>query len=443
MSIRVQNLGSISEGGRSWSQAALREEISGRRQELEAAGVAAGSTVALVQGNEAGFFANLFALWELGACAVPLSPLATKAELAWALGHCSASHVVENGRLSARARGAGEEAPPAGTALLLYTSGSTGSPKGVLLSFAAVEAKVAALQRVLSPEDLRRTLCIVPVSFGHGLLGNSLPALFSGQHLHLEPALSSELALGLGACLDRHEITFLSSVPAFWHPVLGFAPPPAKGSVRKAFCASAPLGAAEAAAARAWLGGQATFHNIYGITEAAAWIAELGGAPFGCELALDPASEEVLVRAPYLMSGYHREPEATREVLSGGWLRTGDLGRLHGGALTLTGRLKDQINRGGLKISPLEVENRLRLHPAVQDACVLGAADPVAGETVHAVLVPKPGSSPGAAELKEFCREALSEHKLPERFHFVDSLPRTSRGKLDKAALRRKLEGKE
>lgn len=442
MSIRVQNPGSISEGGRAWSQAELREEISRSRREIEAAGVGAGSTVALVQGNEAGFFANLFALWELGACAVPLSPLATRAELAWAFEHCSASHVYESGRLGARARGAAEEAPPSGTALLLYTSGSTGFPKGVLLSFAAVEAKVAALQKVLSPADLRRTLCFVPVSFGHGLLGNSLPALFSGQHLHLEPAFSNELALGLGGYLDRHEITFLSSVPAFWRPVLGFATPPGKGTVRKAFCASAPLGPADAAAARAWLGGQATFHNIYGITEAAAWIAELGGASFGCELALDPATEEVLVRAPYLMSGYHREPEATRAALGGGWLRTGDLGRLGGGALELTGRLKDQINRGGMKISPLEVESRLRMHPGVQDACVLGAADPVAGETVHAVLVPKPGSSPGAAELKEFCREVLSEHKLPERFHFVDILPRNSRGKVDKAALLRKLEGK-
>lgn len=451
MSLKIKDPGSIACGasGAFYSGERIEQVVAERKAALRASGCGEGSAVALIQPNEAEFFLNLFAIWELGACAVPLSPTATEVELGHALGHSGASLVWRNGALQTLP--GAHMPPPVGTALLLYTSGSTGQPKGVRLSFRAVEKKMEALLAVLSVADLERTLCMIPVSFGHGLLGNSLPTLWSGQTLHLEPAFDQKLALGLGAYLDTKQISFFSSVPALWKTVLPFSPPPQGASLRRVFCASAGLPVAEAEETQRWLGKGAKLKNVYGITEAASWIAGLpDGEPYkengsfgkgwNCEFRIDGESGEILARAPYLMDGYHRDEDATLAALEGGWLRTGDLGEIsQEGNLTLRGRLKDQINRGGQKVSPVEVEDRLRLHPSVKDACVFSQPDEVSGEAVVAAVTLKAGTRVESIELKEFCRESLSEYKLPERFYFLEEFPRSSRGKVNKAELLAKL----
>jgi acyl-CoA synthetase (AMP-forming)/AMP-acid ligase II len=444
MSFHASQLGSIVEGERRVPGAGLAAAIAERKEELAALGCGEGSCAALVQPNEAAFFVNLLALWELGACAVPLPPSATPAELGHALAHSGCGFVFRGGRFERREPSG--EAPPAGTALLLYTSGSSGAPKGVMLSYAAVRSKLETLSAEIPGDALARTLCLLPVSFGHGLLGNSLPALLGGHELHLEPAFSPALTAALGEFLDVRKITFLSSVPAVWKAVLPFAAPPRAGTLRAAFCASADLSVNAWREARQWLGDGVDFRNVYGLTEAASWVSALpAGEPYeaagavgrgwGCELKLADGTNEILIAAPYLMTGYHRDPAGTAEVFQGGFFRTGDLGELDPAkGLRVLGRLKDLINRGGLKVSPLEVEARLREHPAVRDCCVFAFADPVAGEGVGAAVVLS-GGAPDARELRAFCRAALSEFKVPERIFFLAELPRGARGKTSRRAV--------
>ena len=266
----------------------------------------------LVQANSASFFVNLFAAWDLGACVVPVSINSTEMEINFILDHSGASHVYRQGsfhRLEPAVSG-----PPRNSALLMYTSGSTGAPKGVLLDWPALESKIRTIATVLTDQALERTLCVLPVSFGHGLIGNSLPALYLGCDLLIEPAFSTEMAQCFGEFLDARGITFFSSVPSLWSSVLPFAAPPISKKIRSAFCASADLSVANWKSVKNWLGSQVDFRNVYGITEAGSWISALPagveyrepglvGSGWNCEFRIDPANQEILVKAPYVMRG--------------------------------------------------------------------------------------------------------------------------------------------
>jgi acyl-CoA synthetase (AMP-forming)/AMP-acid ligase II len=413
--------------------------IDAREAELRDLGCHEGSCAVLPATSNAEFFVSLFALWRIGACVAPVSPSAAPVEMANIASRSGCSYIFRDGKFSPVFPS--EAAPPAGTALLLYTSGTTSAPKGVMISFAALAAKLAVLAEELPPSILARTLCLVPVSFGHGLIGNSLPALLAGCELHLTEANRHEHLLNLGRVIDSRGITFFSSVPAMWATVLPLADPPRAGTLRRVFCASAGLPVGEWKHVKAWLGGAVDLRNVYGLTEAASWVSSLPegavydqdglvGMGWGCEFQISPEGE-VLLKAPYLMSGYHGEGTAIEE----GFLRTGDLGAIEGGSLRLLGRLKEQINRGGLKVSPAEVELALRAHKAVADAAVFSLPDGVAGELVAtAVVTARPIT---ARELREHCRAFLSEFKIPQKVFFVAEIPRNERGKVDGPALRR------
>ncbi|ODS98507.1 MAG: hypothetical protein ABS56_04800 [Lautropia sp. SCN 69-89] len=147
---------------------------------------------------------------------------------------------------------------------------------------------------------------------------------------------------------------------------------------------------------------------------------------------------EIVVRGPTVMRGYLGEPEATAETLRAGWLHTGDLARQdEDGFLYIIGRKKDMIISGGVNIYPLEIEDVLCAHPAVLEAAVIGVPDPVWGESVKAVVVPKPGIKPSAGELIAFCRKRLAGFKKPRSVEIVDALPKNSLGKIAKSELRR------
>jgi acyl-CoA synthetase (AMP-forming)/AMP-acid ligase II len=417
----------------------LSARIDAREAALRQAGCREGSCALVLAGNEAEFFVNLFALWRIGAAVVPLSPQSAPAEVARVEAHSGCSFVCRGPVIQNTFPVS--SAPPVGIALLLYTSGTTSAPKGVMISYAALAAKLAVLAEQLPSSILERTLCLVPVSFGHGLIGNSLPALLAGGELHLTEVKRHEHLVRLGNVIDELGITFFSSVPAMWATVLPLAEPSKAGTLRRVFCASAGLPVGEWNRVKAWLGGGVDLRNVYGLTEAASWVSALPegalydqdglvGKGWGCEFRIS-ADGEVLLKAPYLMSGYHGESTA----LEDGFLRTGDLGVLEQGSLHLLGRLKEQINRGGMKVSSAEVELALRAHASVDDAAVFSLPDGIAGELVAAAVVTSRPLT--ARELREHCRAHLSEFKIPQRIFFVAAIPRNERGKIDGAALRR------
>jgi fatty-acyl-CoA synthase len=154
------------------------------------------------------------------------------------------------------------------------------------------------------------------------------------------------------------------------------------------------------------------------------------------------AAGELYVRSEMLMAGYWRDAANTRKVLQDGWYATGDLAQQEpDGYLRIVGRVSDMIISGGFNIMPVEVENVIAAHPAVQDVAVYAAADPLWGESVEAAVVLRPGAQVTAGELIELCRGQLASFKKPRRVVFVSSIPHTSVGKVDKRALRARAGG--
>ena len=434
---------------------------------LRGAGVGPGDVVAALLSNGPAFAAWLLGTWLAGAVFAPLDPRLTAAERERTLAVAEPTAVVAgrpehlpaevrvgcvaepDGSLprlslgSARSRSAAPRAgrmPAPGDALLLFTSGTTAEPKGVLLSAtnvdAGVEAVVANCQ--LGPGD--RALCLLPWSHGHGLLGLLLSSLRCGGSLVLTdlPGLSRRTGRASTG------ITWLSAVP----PLLSALAEMQHGSLpdRLRFVRSASASLPTAIAARLEDRFQCPVAEAYGMTETSHQAAanppdrtrrRLGtvGRPTGTEIRAvgdeTAGGRPLEVRGPAVFSGYLGSPEATAHALTpDGWYRTGDIGIVdEDGYVRLIGRIGDVINRGGFKVAPVEIEEVLTRHPAVAAGLVTGVPHPVLGEEVGAVVVLRPGAALPAAALRSHCAEWLSPHKQPGIVRVVETLPRLPNGK--------------
>ena len=431
----------------------------------------------LLTGNRLEFFAELLAVWRLGGCAVPVDGRLTPFELGRLVAAAAPRFAVVDDAIdggAARALPAavavidatealptaspGESrALPDEDALILFTSGSSGEPKGVVHTHASLAARWAALGRHLGLAAYARTLCLLPTHFGHGLICNCLFPWLAGQDLHVTPPFRPDLLVRLGALIDQHGITFLSSVPAVWRLALKVAKPPRRGTLRRVHVGSAPLPAALWEGVRDWAGIPEVF-NAYGLTEVGSWVAGtsigaftpadgLIGEPWGADIQVRPAADaapcppgelgHVWLRTPALMRGYLDRDDLTRQAVVDGWFATGDLGLLdERGHLHLRGRERDEINKGGMKISPAEVDAVAESFAGVADACAFPVDDPLYGQNVGlAVTFTEPGDG-AVAELYRWMRERLAEAKLPARWWVLDALPRSVRGKLNRDAVR-------
>lgn len=345
----------------------------------------------------------------------------------------------------------------------LYTSGTTGRPKGAVLSHRAVTANV--LQIAMSPHrgaPGERALVIAPMCHAAVVWTTFGPVAWAGSLYILEafdPA-------GLVDTLSGERIGFAVLVPTIIQTCLAAVPDIAERpypALRFIHCGSAPL--AEGTLRQAVAAFHCDFAHAYGMTEATAGITMMApedtrraladrpdlilsaGRPFlgtelrivnGDDVPVPPGTEgEIVVRGPQLMRGYWHLPAETDEALRGGWLHTGDVGFLDDdGYLHIRDRLKDVIVTGGVNVYPRMVEAVLAEHPAVAEVAVIAVPDDHWGEAVKAIVVRQPGASATAEDLVAFCRGKLGGFQRPRSVDFVEALPRNALGKVLKRVLR-------
>lgn len=468
--------GSIHEifGGRTFQPQELQERVEHKSAVLSQAGVRPADRVLLTHGNTFEFFCDLFAIWRLRATAVPVHPSLTERELSEVLELTSPRVVVTRDpravgsrRLlhttddfSAGAPSVSSEGPrDEDECLILFSSGSTGTPKGIRHSWGGLRFRIGQICEELASSSVQRALCFLPTSFGHGLIGNALAPLMAGGALHLLPEFNPFTAAQLPEMISRNNIDFFSSVPSVWKVLSRCSLPDAMPSLKRVHCASAPLSAGATGFIRDWCG-SAEFFNVYGLTELGSWVAGskwgadqpagFVGRMWGSEVAIRQEdgrvsvrpyeNGEILLKSKSFMLGL-LGAEASEPV--DGFFRTGDLGYLmETGELVLSGRMRDEINKGGMKVSPMEVRLKLEEFSEVAEAWVGPVDDELWGQAVGAMIVPKSDQPIDVQLLRARLTQSLASFKIPSVWKVVDVLPKLSNGKPHRKAILDMLSGK-
>jgi long-chain acyl-CoA synthetase len=464
----------VSDARRTLTNADLLAHVRSVAIQLRQLGVGADDVVALRLTNRVEFVVLLFAAWRLGATITPVNPALTQGEVARQLADAKARLLVAEDDsdpvdgyasiavselrygLSSTDEAAAVDDPDR-LALLIYTSGTTGVPKGVMLDHANLDAMTAMGREGLQLGPADRCLLILPLFHVNGIVVSVLSPLLVGASVVIAERFNPTTFF---ETVEVVRPTFFSAVPTIYSMLAALPDEirPDTSSVRFAVCGAAPAPAELLTRFEERYGFPLV--EAYGLSEATCGSAinpvdglrKAGtvGLPFpGQELRivdLDgtplPQGEvgEVVVRGPNVMRGYLGRPEETAAVLTDGWLRTGDIGFLdEDGYLTIAGRSKDMIIRGGENIYPKEIEDVLALHPDVVAAAVVGVPDEKWGEVVVAFVQPGPGCVVDVEALRSHCRQHLSSFKRPTAIHVTEALPTNAVGKVDKNVLRSSL----
>ncbi len=429
-----------------WDRAA---RVSGGLRE---AGVVPGDRVALTLGNGIDWCLGFLGTLMAGAVAVPVNSRLAPVERTFVLRDSGATLALRRGQpLPAGRPHVAESLLPSDLACIVYTSGTTGVPKGAMLTFENLCVAAEVVKRELGlPFGELRSLVAAPLFHVMGLTNQLLPTLWTGGTAVIMPAF--EATDWLDAITAEH-INQLVAVPAVYWQALRHPSFQPKTGVRWVGYGAAPTPPHEVARiAEAFP--HARLGPGYGLTESGGSVCSLpheyaidhsdsvGLAAPGADLRLlDPGPDgvaELLVRSPSVAAGYWRNEAATAEVFRGGWLHTGDLARIDAeGFVVIVDRLKDTVNRGGENVYCVEVENALAAHPAIAEVAVVGIADDMMGEKVGTVVVTRPGFALTADELVAFARPILADFKVPQYVVIgTEPLPRGPGGKVSKTQLR-------
>jgi long-chain acyl-CoA synthetase len=418
------------------------------RGALRARDVAPHEPVLVTIGNRASDLGALLGIWQAGSVAVPVHAAAAASTIERMKRVSRARFSVDGDRLDAF----GQSAPPdrgllRDAALVIFTSGSTAEPKGVVIGHRRLADKLAVLGRLLDIKSNDVVVSPLQLTFIFGLWV-SLLALMKGARLVLVPRFASDAMQREGT-----KATVLAGVPSMFRALLT-NPAMTAPSLRMILTGGEVL-APVLARALARLT-PAAIYDLYGLTETGS-----------CDFCLSPADQphgfgtigrptdgvmfrlvrdgrtvaagetgELQFCTPFGMLGYLDNAELTEASFDGGHFRTGDLARMTAdGYVELVGRAKDIISRGGNKIAPLEIDNLLGEHPGVAAALCAGVPDERLGEVIHAVVVPRDGATLDAAVLRDWLLARTERFKVPNVFHFRAALPSGSSGKADRRAV--------
>lgn len=454
---------------------------------LAGLGIAPGDRVALLLPNSAEFVIALIGIIRLGAIAVPLNIREGPSELAFVLADCGATALIHGAELAAsipppgatpviahhiaveaapgsmdfQALTSASPRPPATSAeedvaAILYTSGTTGRPKGATLTHLGLVHAAMIYEACMGLTTADRSVATVPLSHVTGLTAGIAAMLRAAGTLIVSPAFKADAFLALAVAERMTHTVMVPAMynlclmsPAFEHADLG--------AWRIGGYGGAPMPAATIERLAQRLPGLKLF-NAYGSTETTGPVvlmppSQTRSRPTAVGRAVPPAdilimdeagheaprgsSGEIWLRSPNVVPGYWGKPQATAESFVAGYWRSGDIGSMDAdGYLTLLDRAKDLVNRGGYKVYSVEVENALAAHPDVIEVAVVARSCPVLGERVHAFIVARDGHC-GAADLQLHCAAHLADYKIPETFKFLDQpLPRNAAGKVLKRDLR-------
>ncbi|MFG3406998.1 long-chain fatty acid--CoA ligase [Streptomyces sp. NPDC048142] len=475
---------------RSWTYRELHQRVLRLARALRELGVARGDRIAYLGPNHPAFLETLFAAGLLGAVFVPLNTRLAAPELTYNLSDSGSVVLVHAPEQAGAARTAADEAAvrhrialdgpdegvlgyeefiagggtepldesvaPQDTCMIMYTSGTTGRPKGAVLSHDNI---IWNSINVLVDTDLTGdevTLVVAPLFHTAGLNMTCLPTLLKGGRVVLLGAFDAERVL---KTIENERVTYMFGVPTMYD-AMAARPRWATtdlSSLRTLNCGGAPVPARTIAT---YLARDLAFSQGYGMTEASPGVlfldrdqtsakARSAGVPhFFTDIRVvlpdgrdaEPGQRgEILVQGPNVMTGYWGRPEDTENAFTvgGHWLRTGDIARTDSdGYAYIVDRVKNMFVSGGENVYPAEVEDALLTNPAVAECAVVGVPDPVWGEVGHAVVVLRPGARADEHGILGLLHGRLAKYKIPKSVVLTDTLPRTASGKIIKPAVR-------
>jgi long-chain acyl-CoA synthetase len=455
----------------------FESQVAAWRRKLRGDGISKGDMVVLLARNKPEWLACCFAGLSVGAVMVPVNPALTANEVRHIIDHSEPKLVVADADLSPLCslaahkpglsvlghlpmdHAAADEVPvdcsSDDPAFIFYTSGTTGNPKGAVITHGSVLHTTAleAGHFDITPGDV--TLVVGSLAFIYPLVLNALSCLRGGASIGLTDKFHPASAI---ASVEQWKVTILMGVPTMYVMLANYAQGKVAGLPSLRLCISGGAVLAPSLVDRFAREFGIQLFDLWGLTEGTPLTSYKPGVdaavrPESCGRALPGVSlrvvddggdtlatgqvGEVLARTPSVMLGYYRNPRATLDTIGDGWLRTGDLGKLdEDGYLCILGRKKDLIIRAGANIYPSEIEEIVFKIPQVAECCVVGLPHDVYGEEVAAFIVPRGAEQLTADEVRRQCREHVGEYKVPTIIEFVDSLPKGPTGKILKRALR-------